>query len=125
MALHTHGFTLPEVLIALVVVAFMIPGVLSYQANVLAMMGKARARVELATGARTLIAQHFFDEKKTRSEMGGDILIYAEQSIQKDSPLSKYEGLKIATVAAETTRLPQKMLFATLIREEKKDEARV
>lgn len=120
-----RGFALPEVLIALMIVSFMVPGVLAYHATALNLMARGRMQVEAAVAARALLVHHRLDEKKKKTEIGSTTLVYSEQEIPKDSPLAAYEGLMLALVMGESEQLPQRFLFATVIHTEKDDTARV
>lgn len=120
-----RGFALPEVLIALMIVSFMVPGVLAYHATVLSLMARGRMQVESAVSARTLLTRHKHDEKQKKIEIGSTKLVYSEQEIPKDSPLAAYEGLSLALIMGESEQLPQRFLFATVIHTEKDDKARV
>ena len=106
----------------MLMVAIMIPGLLAYQGTALMVVGKAKGKVILASQARKLFIQHHFDKKKMRTADADDVLVYSEQDIPAESPLAEYENLKIALVMAEASRLSQKQLFATVIREEKNEK---
>lgn len=120
-----RGFALPEVLIALMIISFMVPGLLAYHATALSLMGRGRMQVESSIAARVLLARHEHGETKKKSEIGAMRLAYSEQEIPKDSPLAAYEGLMLALVVGESDQFSQRFLFATVIHTEKDDTARV
>jgi len=120
-----RGFALPEVLIALMIISFMVPGILAYHATALSLLARGRMQVESAAAARTLLVRHQHDEKQKKIEIGSTTLAYSEQEIPKDSPLAAYEGLMLALVMGESDLFPQRFLFATVIHTKKNDKARV
>jgi prepilin-type N-terminal cleavage/methylation domain-containing protein len=123
--IRARGFALPEVVIALMIVSFMVPGVLAYQATALSLVARGRLQVEAAGAARMLLARQKQHEKDTKKTIGSTVLRGIEQEIPKDSPLASYAGLSLALVIGESEQLPQRFFFATVISTENDDKARV